>query len=273
MDNPSAKLKVAVFDRTVCVQVSGRADFTCTVDLKKLIAELWDRGYSHFIFDLCDCRMMDSTFMGVLAEISLQLSNGSGQSHPLELLNANPRICETLENLGVAGLFQISSSAGPITDKFEPLSQADPASPVEMARTCLKAHQTLIAVHPENAQTLQKRRPIPRRRPPPPRNRPEPVTWFLQPCARRNPLHVRLRMVTMSCARLAFILTAVWQVVHYHSIPAKVLYFTVDTPPPHLGNGRNGVGNVAGVCIACVLRWTAFVQPVVVHLGQIELEL
>jgi len=146
---------VAVFDRTVCVRVSGRADFTCTVDLKKLITELWERGYSHFILDLCGCRMMDSTFMGVLAGISLQLSNGSGGPPSLELLNANPRISETLENLGVAHLFRMGGSAGPLSDKFEPLAPGDPASPVELARTCLKAHETLIALNPENAQKFK----------------------------------------------------------------------------------------------------------------------
>jgi anti-anti-sigma factor len=158
MDSTSAKLKVAVFDRTVCVQVSGRADFTCTVDLQKLITELWERGYAHFMFDLRGCRMMDSTFLGVLTDISLQLSNGAGgagQSHPIELLNANPRITETLESLGVAQLFQICDSAAPLSDKFEPLSQGAPASPVELARTCLKAHQTLIALNPENAQRFK----------------------------------------------------------------------------------------------------------------------
>ena len=146
---------VAVFDRTVCVQVSGRADFTCTVDLKKLITELWERGYSHFILDLCGCRMMDSTFLGVLAGISILLSNGSGGPQPLELLNANPRIAETLENLGVAYLFKIGGSAGPVSDKFEPLSTGAPASAEELARTCLKAHQTLIALNPENAQRFK----------------------------------------------------------------------------------------------------------------------
>jgi anti-anti-sigma factor len=155
MDHSSASLKVAVFDRTVCVQVSGRADFTCTVDLKRLITELWERGYAHFVFDLRGCRNMDSTFLGVLTDISLQLSNGSGQSHPLELLNANPRITETLENLGVAHLFQICTSDAPLSDKFEPLSHGAPASPVELARTCLKAHQTLIALNPENAQRFK----------------------------------------------------------------------------------------------------------------------
>jgi len=155
MENTSAKILVAVFDRTVCVQVNGRADFTSTVDLKKLITELWERGYSHFIFDLCDCRMMDSTFMGVLAGISLQLSNGKADAPPLELLNACPRVAETLENLGVSHLFKIGDSTGPISDKFEPLAQGDPASRVEVARTCLEAHRTLMELNPGNAQKFK----------------------------------------------------------------------------------------------------------------------
>jgi anti-anti-sigma factor len=155
MDNSSASLKVAVFERAVCIQVSGRADFTCAVDLKKLITEMWERGFSHFIFDLRDCRMMDSTFMGVLAEVSLQLSDGPDRPHPLELLNANPHITETLENLGVADLFQLGGSDSPLSDKFEPLSQGDSTSPVELARACLKAHQTLIALSPENARRFK----------------------------------------------------------------------------------------------------------------------
>ena len=155
MENTSAKIMVAVFDRTVCVQVNGRADFTSTVDLKKLITELWERGYSHFIFDLCACRMMDSTFMGVLAGVSLQLSNGSGAAPPLELLNANPRVVETLENLGVAHLFKIGGSTGPISDKFEPLAKGDPTTQVELARTCLKAHLTLMELNPDNEKKFK----------------------------------------------------------------------------------------------------------------------
>jgi len=139
----------------VCVQISGRADFACSVDLKKLITELWERGYAHFIFDLCGCRMMDSTFLGVLAGISQQLSNGASEPRPLELLNANPRIAETLENLGVAHLFKMGGSAGPLSDKFEPLAPGDPASAVELARTCLKAHQTLMELNPANAQKFK----------------------------------------------------------------------------------------------------------------------
>jgi anti-anti-sigma factor len=155
MDKSDAKLLVAVFDRTVCVQINGRADFTSSLDLKKLISELWMHGYSHFIFDLCQCRMMDSTFLGVLSGISMDLSNGTSGQTPLELFNPNPRVSETLECLGVSHLFKISESPTPLTDKYEPLAKSEGATQVELARTCLEAHKTLMGIKPENVQKFK----------------------------------------------------------------------------------------------------------------------
>ena len=124
MNKPSANLMVAVLDRTVCVKIGGRADFTSSLDLKKLIGELWQRGYNHFVFELCDCLTMDSTFLGVLSGIGLKFSEGKSVQvgAPLELLNPNPRIAETLENLGVADLFAIRNCPEPLTEGYEPLA-------------------------------------------------------------------------------------------------------------------------------------------------------
>src|SRR5271170_7942653 len=109
VNKPPAILTVAVFEKTVCVKIEGRADFTSSLDLKKLIDELWQRGFNHYVFELTDCLTMDSTFLGVLSGIGLKFSNGKSVQvgEPLELLNPNPRIAETLENLGVADLFAI----------------------------------------------------------------------------------------------------------------------------------------------------------------------
>jgi anti-anti-sigma regulatory factor len=148
---------VAVFDRTVCVKVNGRADFTSSLDLKKLVWELWERGFKHFVFELCDCLSMDSTFLGLLSGIGLRISGGRSEQlgAPLELLNPNPRIAETLENLGVAGLFAIRTSAEPMSNQFEPLAKGANHTPVELARTCLEAHETLISIKPENARIFK----------------------------------------------------------------------------------------------------------------------
>ena len=148
---------VAVFDQMVCIKINGKADFTSSVDLKKLVNELWERGYNHFIFELCDCQMMDSTFLGVLSGIGLKFSNGKSTQigSPLELLNPNPRISETLENLGVMDLFSIKTCAEPLTDRFEPLAQSPKSSQMELTSICLEAHKTLMAIKPENAQKFR----------------------------------------------------------------------------------------------------------------------
>jgi anti-sigma B factor antagonist len=156
MNNPPANLMVAVFNKTVCVKIEGRADFTSSLDLKKLIEELWQRGYNHFIFELSDCLTMDSTFLGVLSGIGLKFSGGKSIQigEPLELLNPNSRIVETLENLGVVDLFAIKNCPQPAAS-FEPVGQTADKSRLEVTRNCLEAHTTLMSIKPENAQKFK----------------------------------------------------------------------------------------------------------------------
>jgi anti-anti-sigma regulatory factor len=156
MNQSSANLMVAVFDQVVCVKINGRADFTSSLDLKKLIQELWQRGYSRFVFELCDCVMMDSSFLGMLANIGLRFLDGKlADTSPLELFNPNPRIAEVLDNLGVAHLFKITACAQPLTDHFEPLSKAPGTTRADVTRACLEAHQTLMGIKEDNVHKFK----------------------------------------------------------------------------------------------------------------------
>jgi anti-sigma B factor antagonist len=156
MSESSANLMVAVFDRVVCIKVNGRADFTSSVDLKKLITELWQRGYNRFVLELRDCTMMDSTFLGMLAGIGLKFCNGkTPQGPPLELYNPNPRIAEVLENLGVNHLFKIHASEEQVAEHFQPLAKSPTTTKVEVARTCLESHRILMDLSPENADKFK----------------------------------------------------------------------------------------------------------------------
>jgi anti-sigma B factor antagonist len=150
MNHPSANLMVAIFDSVVCIKIAGRATFVSSVDLNKLVDKLANRGEKHFVFDLTDCVMMDSTFLGVLAGIAQKLAGKkeTADCQP-QLLNANPRITEVLENLGMAHLFKLVNSKGQLTNNYEP-AKCEGASPVEITRTCLIAHQLLMSIQPEN---------------------------------------------------------------------------------------------------------------------------
>jgi anti-sigma B factor antagonist len=148
----SAKLSVLVGKNFACVKIAGRANFTFSPDFKTLLEELMQKGYTHFIIDLSECVLMDSTFLGVLAQFGLKMNpaNAPGQTG-IELLNPNTRVAELLENLGALQLFKIISGALQLPDDVKTCTP-ESINPTheQITRICLEAHQTLMAVNPEN---------------------------------------------------------------------------------------------------------------------------
>lgn len=146
-------MSVFVGEHFACVKISGRANFTSSIDFKTLLNELRQKGCEHFVLDLSQCMLMDSTFLGVLAGFGLKLCTVQNETccPGLELLNPNARIMELLENLGVLHLFSIRNGplVAPAGTQTAVLAPAD-ASREEITRACLEAHQTLMKINPGN---------------------------------------------------------------------------------------------------------------------------
>ena len=144
MATSSAKLLVLVGKEFACVKVSGRANFSSSPDFKLLLAGLAQKGYSHFIIDLSECVLMDSTFLGVLAGFGLKTNAGGAPGkYDIELANPNARVSELLDNLGVLPLFKITTGAVQLPGNAEPCAPelANPTQ-MEITRTSLEAHQS-----------------------------------------------------------------------------------------------------------------------------------
>jgi len=147
---------VAVRDQVVFIKINGRGDFNLSLDLKKLFVELKQRGYRRFVLEVCDCAMMDSTFLGMLADIALKFCNANNpQCFPLELMHPNPRIAETLENLGVAHLFKITQCSDSPAVDYQPQALKADKSKIEVTRNCLEAHTLLMGMKEENVQKFK----------------------------------------------------------------------------------------------------------------------
>ena len=152
MPTTSAKLLVLVGKDFACVKISGRANFSFSPDFKALLTGLAQKGYRHFIIDLSECVLMDSTFLGVLAGFGLKMNQAPDPNQRgVELSNPNARITELLENLGALHLFKIITGALQLPDDVKS-SSPEPANPTheEITRTCLEAHKILMAVNPDN---------------------------------------------------------------------------------------------------------------------------
>ena len=103
-----------------CLKIAGRANFSFSPDFKTLLTELNQKGYNRFVIDLSECMLMDSTFLGVLAGFGIKLNQaGAPDQRGIELLNANARVTELLENLGALHLFKSTSGALPLPEGIQ----------------------------------------------------------------------------------------------------------------------------------------------------------
>ena len=149
---PPSNLSVLVGKNFACVKICGRANFACSPDFKTLLNELAQKGFGHFIIDLSECVLMDSTFLGVLAGFGMKLNpKGAPAERGIELHNASARVSELLDNLGAMHLFKITS--GPLqlpADVQTCTPESTNPTHEQITRTSLEAHQTLMAMNPEN---------------------------------------------------------------------------------------------------------------------------
>jgi anti-sigma B factor antagonist len=150
MNVAPSRLWVAVQDSMVFIKIAGRANVTISVDFKRVLLELEQRGFRQFVLDLASCLIMDSTFLGVLAGFRLKMGQDTGAREPLciSLLNPNPRVTDLLDNLGLIHLFKITSGDAGAAAYCE--SSVASATTAEIARTSLEAHQALMTLNPAN---------------------------------------------------------------------------------------------------------------------------
>ena len=143
-------LQVAANGTAAIVRVCGRASFNCSVEFKRLMYSLRDKGFQRLVLDVSHCVLMDSTFLGILAGFSSRLAEVQGFRPRLILLNPNEKVIDLLDNLGVAELFEIEQGGEIGQKEFTPVEGKGGSSRIETSKTCLEAHETLMDLNPAN---------------------------------------------------------------------------------------------------------------------------
>lgn len=146
-----SSIQVGVNESVVWILVAGRGSFLNSGSLKEFGREMVNRGYREFVFDLQECVMMDSTFMGTMAGMALRLKE-KGQGR-VRVIHCGQRSHDLLSGLGLDQIFDLqeNGTAAPQCDTLS--NEGDVKSTEEkrvQAGTMLEAHEALCEAAPDN---------------------------------------------------------------------------------------------------------------------------
>jgi anti-sigma B factor antagonist len=140
-------LEGAMQDAVVWVRLVGRGSFKLGPTLKTFAATAVGRGGRRLIVEMSDCTAMDSTLMGVLAGLALQLKPLCGA---VTLLHLSAKNREALTTLGL-GIVLDMPPAAPDSVTMPALQRLELTPDIANTATgILAAHESLIAAAPEN---------------------------------------------------------------------------------------------------------------------------
>lgn len=124
------------------IQVVGRGSFQNAGHLKRFYTEVQKNGAERFIIDLQHCTYLDSTFLGTMTGLGLELKDvPEGR---LQVINTNLRIFELMEGLGLNSLFDVHITG--VDYQPEQLAEVDrlAESKEQTGETMLIAHENLM---------------------------------------------------------------------------------------------------------------------------------
>ena len=139
----------------VLVRIDGRASYANSGSLKDFFSELIKQGKPRFVVDFQNCTSMDSTFLGVLAGVALELRR---QAPPgtLTLTRVAERNLELIRNLGLHRLATVDAGNFPMNFNGAALPMEGKAkTEIEHARLVLEAHENLVSADGANATKFQ----------------------------------------------------------------------------------------------------------------------
>ncbi|KXU35921.1 anti-anti-sigma factor [Cephaloticoccus primus] len=149
---------VDVHSDPVVMRIEGRASFQNSSCLRDFATEMLAQGKTRLVIDFQHCTSMDSTFLGILAGVALQLRQKTKASdpQPLILARVGQRNLELIRNLGIHRLMTVD--AGDFKMSFDkcsrPLTQQE-QDELTSARVALEAHENLIAADEGNRSKFQ----------------------------------------------------------------------------------------------------------------------
>ncbi len=147
---------VDAYSDPVYLKIKGRASYLNCEPLNKFFSKIIEKPKVNIVVDFAECSGMDSTFLGLLAGVSLEIKK-KNQDGSICLYSVKGRNRELMANLGLDQIITVDSDEYKPTanenleKKFEKFESEQSAS----IRTILQAHQHLISADSSNLNRFQ----------------------------------------------------------------------------------------------------------------------
>ena len=145
--------EVALHQGTYFLRLSGKLCFSSSVPFSEIIDLIGTtQGCKGVMADLREVSMIDSTHLGLLARLALELKKNLGKQ--LTIVSTGEHVPKALMMTGLqhfALLLDAHAGDMPPTESMQTL----PESKRTVAEVMLEAHQTLVGLNQENENTYQ----------------------------------------------------------------------------------------------------------------------
>lgn len=152
--SPKSAFLVNSSDISVFILVEGKANFLNANTFKQFIDKSLSKNYTYYIIDFEHCTGMDSTFLGIIAWLGLQIKESENKAY-LIVRNLNKRNKELFNNLGLQNFISTEESildtSSDSPDQFEALKETERFEAIDI----LNAHKNLVKARKENASLFK----------------------------------------------------------------------------------------------------------------------
>ena len=145
---------VDAYSDPAIVKVNGRVNFANSAPLRDFFDQVISSGRERFVIDFRNCSGMDSTFLGILAGVALELRKKVPPGRVL-LCRLSERNYELIRNLGLHRIMDVDPAEHSFENEPVALSGEENESQSEKARRVLEAHENLIKADEDNRSKFQ----------------------------------------------------------------------------------------------------------------------
>jgi hypothetical protein len=149
------QIKVAVLDNSVYLKPFGYATQANSLGIPDFLDGMFRAGCRFVVFDLAECRGMDSTFLGVIADAATALPHTDDKT--AIIINADEDRLTQLRRIGLKSLIKVREQPVPPPENVE-LTSIDfvhfPKTEMQRLSKIKELHEKLVNLNDKNRRTF-----------------------------------------------------------------------------------------------------------------------